>query len=118
MVAGHDLNGTPPCHWFSSTELAVYLRTGGTCWMSHNEVPVFLSKIIYMMHACRRLLEDRTPGLLEAANIKLQSVEFLAGAPPPRPSDSTATYSTAEQQQKTDVAHGRRKRSQSGGRSS
>ena len=33
------------CHWFSSTELAVYLRTSGTCWMSHNEVPVFLSNI-------------------------------------------------------------------------
>ena len=72
------------CHWFSSTELAVYLRTGGTCWMSHNEVPVFLSKIIYMMHACRRLLEDRSPGLLEAANVKLETLELRTGASPPR----------------------------------
>ena len=89
-------SGSSRCHWFSSTELAVYLRTGGTCWMSHNEVPVFVSKIIYMMHACRRLLEDRSPGLLEAATVKLDVVEFQArpkaGAPPPSVSNSTVTH--------------------------
>ena len=79
------------CHWFSSTELAVYLRTNGTCWMSHHEVPVFLGKITYMMQACRRLLEDRTPGLLEAANISLQAMEFHTDAPPPRTSDLAVT---------------------------
>jgi hypothetical protein len=67
------------CHWFSSTELAVYLKTGDTCWMSHYEVPVFLSKIIYMMRACHRLVEDRSPGLLEAANVNIQAVEFQLG---------------------------------------
>ncbi len=97
------------CHWFSSTELAVFLRTGGTCWMSHNEVPVFLSKIMYMMHACRRLLEDRSPGLLEAANVKLDVVEFQArpkaGAPPPIVSNSTVTDPT-EQELVADSAMG------------
>ena len=97
------------CRWFSSTELAVYLRTGGTCWMSHKDTPVFLSKIIYMMHACHRLLEDRSPGLLEAANVKLDALEFQArpkaGAPPPGVSNSTVTY-PAEQERVTDNAMG------------
>ena len=64
------------CHWFSSTELAIFLRTGGTCWMSHHDTPLFLSKIIFMMHACQRLMEDRSPGLMEAANVPLQVVEL------------------------------------------
>ena len=82
------------CHWFSSTELAVYIYTGGTCWMSHNEVPVFLSKILFMMHACHRLLEDRSPGLLEAAHIQLKTIELQAGAPPPSESDCANTLPT------------------------
>ena len=64
--------------------------------MSHHEVPVFLSKIIYMMNACQRLLEDRTPGLLQAANIKLDAVELQAGAPPPRPCLKFATISSTQ----------------------
>ena len=52
--------------------------------MSHNEVPVFLSKAIYMMHACHRLMEDRCPGLLQAADIKLDTVEFQLRTPPPK----------------------------------
>ena len=85
------------CHWFSSTELAVYLRTGGTCWMSHEEVPVFLSKIIYMMHACHRLVEDRSPGLLEAADIKMDVMEFRAHKPPPRTSARAARNPTKQE---------------------
>ena len=64
------------CHWFSSTELAVYLLTGDTCWMSHNEVPVFTSKLIFMMHECCRLMEDRSPGLLQAAHASMDTMEF------------------------------------------
>jgi hypothetical protein len=56
--------------------------------MTHNEVPVFLSKIIYMMHACHRLMEDRTPGLLEAANVEVEALEFQLGAAPPRASSA------------------------------
>ena len=73
--------------------------------MSHNEVPVFLSKVIYMMHACHRLMEDRSPGLLQAANIKLDTVEFQAGAPPPRAPDSRITFPT-EKDQDIDEAMG------------
>ena len=92
------------CHWFSSTELGVYIRTGGTCWMSHNEVPVFLSKIIYMMHACRRLVEDRTPGLLQAANVSVQALEFKARTPATRAEEKPATYDSARRTQDIDVA--------------
>ncbi|MDO7681115.1 MAG: hypothetical protein MUQ52_01385, partial [Pirellulales bacterium] len=57
-----------------------------------------------MMHACQRLLEDRTPGLLEAAHIRLEAVEFQPGAPPPTASDSMVTYYPARQEQEIDVA--------------
>ena len=77
------------CHWFSSTELAVFVLTEGTCWQSHNEVPMFISKYIFMLNECRRLLEDRTPGLLEAARVDINAWEFqpdtgmpLPAAPP------------------------------------
>ena len=62
-----------------------------------------------MMHACRRLLEDRSPGLLEAANVKLDVVEFQArpkaGAPPPIVSNNTVTDPT-EQELVADSAMG------------
>ena len=75
------------CHWFSSTELAVYLRTGGTAWCTHKEKPVFFSKYVFMLHECQRLLEDRTSGLLEAADVQVQDVEFhLRGQLEPEPS--------------------------------
>ena len=89
--------------------VGVYLRTGSTCWMSHEDAPVFLSKIIYMMLACHRLLEDRSPGLLEAANVKLDALEFQARlkacASQPVVSNSTVTY-PAEQERVTDNAMG------------
>ena len=48
------------------------------------------------MHACCRLLEDRSPGLLEAANVQPDVVEFQArlkaGASPPSVSNSTVTH--------------------------
>ena len=64
------------CHWLSSTELAVYLLTGDTCWMSHHDVPVFTSKCLFMMHECRRLMEDRSPGLLQATYTNIDAMEF------------------------------------------
>lgn len=66
--------------------------------MSHNEVPVFLSKVIYMMHACHRFMEDRSPGLLQAADIKLDTLELQAGAPPPRVPDSRIRSPTGSDQ--------------------
>ena len=52
-----------------------------------------------MMHACHRLMEDRSPGLLKAANLKLEAVEFQAGVPPPRTSDNTVTYPTEQERE-------------------
>ena len=64
------------------------------------------------MHACHRLLEDRSPGLLEAANVKLDALEFQtrpkASPPPPGVSNSTITY-PAEQERVTDNAMGARR---------
>jgi len=74
-------NAANRCHWFSSTELAVFLKTGDTFWTSHNDAPVFISKLVFMLHECRRALEDRTPGLLEAADVSLQVIEFEASVP-------------------------------------
>ena len=71
------------CHWFSSTELATFLKTGDTCWTTHSVRPLFLSRHMFLLHECQRLLENRTPGILEAAPVTVNTVEF-ALAPPPR----------------------------------
>ena len=34
-----------------------------------------------MLHECRRTLEDRTPGLLETAAVRLEVIEFEAATP-------------------------------------
>ena len=40
----------------SSTECALFVHTEQQHWTSHNEVPVFISRPIYMASECQRLL--------------------------------------------------------------
>ncbi len=62
-----------------------------------------------MMHACQRLMEDRSPGLLEAANVRIDVLEFekrsKADAPPLDRTTVTTTYAP-EHEQVTDAAMG------------
>ena len=73
------------CSWFSSTELAVYVETGDTVWLTHRDVPLFFSRIIFMVNACRRVLENRSPGLIEPAHVPIEAIEIRRA-----PSDGTA----------------------------
>lgn len=42
--------------WISSTECALYVHTEQQHWTSHNEVPLFLSRALYQVHECKRIL--------------------------------------------------------------
>ena len=43
--------------------------------------PICFSKLLFMLHECRRALEDRTPGLLEATAVRLEVIGFEATVP-------------------------------------
>ena len=64
------------CVWFSSTELGVYIQTGDTFWTTHADQPLFLPRSHFMLHECVRILEDRSPGILEAAQVPIQIIGF------------------------------------------
>ena len=42
----------------SSTESALFVHTEALHWTSHNEVPLFLSRPIYMASECKRILSN------------------------------------------------------------
>ena len=85
------------CHWFSCTELATFLKTGDTCWASHSVRPLFLSRHTFMLHECQRLLEKRTPGILEAPPVALNTVEFAPAPPAPHTAAAAARSNSAPQ---------------------
>ena len=44
--------------WISSTEAALYVHTEQQHWTSHHEVPVFLSRPLYLIWECKRILSS------------------------------------------------------------
>ena len=44
------------CKWISSTECALFVQTEQSHWTSHNEVPVFLSRPLFQISECKRIL--------------------------------------------------------------
>jgi len=42
--------------WISSTECALFVHTEQQHWASHNEVPMFLSRALYQISECKRIL--------------------------------------------------------------
>ena len=63
--------------WVSATEYAVFILTGAMHFSSHNEVPLFLSRAWYTMHACKRLLEGSGHGYLaETAHVPVSAIAF------------------------------------------
>ena len=53
--------------WISSTECALYVHTEQQHWTSHNEVPMFLSRPLYLISECRRILSGSKKTLTRAA---------------------------------------------------
>ena len=48
------------CHWFSATELALYILTGGHCISTHQDQVMFTARTHYMMQQCKRTLNGET----------------------------------------------------------
>lgn len=48
------------CHWFSATELALYVMTGGHCISTHSDQVMFIARPQYMMQECKRRLNGET----------------------------------------------------------
>ena len=48
------------CHWFSATELAVYVLTGGHCISTHSDQVMFTARPQHMMQECKRSLNRET----------------------------------------------------------
>ena len=44
--------------WISSTECALYVHTEQQHWTSHHEVPLFLSRPLYLIWECKRILSS------------------------------------------------------------
>ena len=42
--------------WISSTECALFVHTEQQHWASHNEVPMFLSRALFQISECKRIL--------------------------------------------------------------
>ena len=51
-------NAANRAKWVSSTESALFVHTEALHWTSHNEVPLFLSRPIYMASECKRILSN------------------------------------------------------------
>ena len=49
-------NAANRAKWVSSTESALFVHTEALHWTSHNEVPLFVSRPIYMANECKRIL--------------------------------------------------------------
>ena len=44
--------------WISATECALYVHTEQQHWTSHYEVPMFISRPLYMISECKRILSN------------------------------------------------------------
>ena len=62
--------------WVSATECALFVHTEQVHWVSHNEVPIFLSRPLCLISECKRLLWGSDTTLTRAATIDVMSVDF------------------------------------------
>ena len=53
--------------WVSSTECALYVHTEQQHWTSHNEVPMFTSRALYLISECQRILSGDKSLITKAA---------------------------------------------------
>ena len=69
------------CSWCSVCELACYITTGALARKTHVPVAVFLSRPMYMLQECRRLLQRGDEILLDAPDLSrddARAVDVLA----------------------------------------
>jgi hypothetical protein len=69
------------CSWCSVCELACYITTGALARKTHVPVAIFLSRPMYMLQECRRLLQRGDQILLDAPDLsrdEARAVDVLA----------------------------------------
>ena len=76
--------------WISSTECALYVHTEQQHWTSHNEVPLFIGRQLYLLWECKRILSCSKVSLTRADT----SMQF-----------SVVTYSCSDGTKNHDAAH-------------
>ena len=82
------------CSWVSSCEMASFIRTGGDARRTHRPVHIFLSRPMYLLKECQRLLQRPARELLEAPQIRDDSF---------RPMDVVIMEETAKEETKAVV---------------
>ncbi len=71
--------------WISSTESALFVHTEQQHWASHNEVPMFLSRALYQISECKRILSDdgamitRPDTTVQLSVVNYESTQALSG---------------------------------------
>ena len=67
--------------WISSTECALFVHTEQQHWTSHNEVPMFLSRPLYQISECKRILSGSKHMLTRAApSVNFSVLDFAPAA--------------------------------------
>ena len=62
--------------WISSTEAALFVHCGEGHFITHQEVPVFLSRVWYLMHECQRVLQGSHGTVLTAATVSITTIDY------------------------------------------
>ena len=62
--------------WVSCTELALYVHTEQAHWQTHKNVPTLLTRGLWLIHECRRLLEGRGNAVLSASEVPINVISF------------------------------------------
>ena len=62
--------------WISATEAALFVHCGEGHFITHKEVPVFLSRVWYLMHECQRMLQGSRGTVLNAATVPITTLDY------------------------------------------
>ena len=62
--------------WISATEAALFVHCGEGHFITHQEVPVFLSRVWYLMHECQRMLQGSRGTVLNAATAPITTIDY------------------------------------------
>ena len=62
--------------WISATEAALYVHCEQSHCITHQEVPVFLSRVWFLMNECQRVLQGSRGTLLSAATVPITTIDY------------------------------------------
>ena len=86
------------CSWCSVCELACYITTGALTRKTHVPVAVFLSRPMYMLQECRRLLQRGDEILLDAPDLSREDARALDVLAFTAPASSTSAAQPVAQE--------------------